>query len=218
MFYPSRNITEAKNTQDWRGDNNKRAFLGSATFMEDPCGIAHRPMHAVALSLEEVKVVRYLSMDDKPAEHVLGVGPHKDYSFLTILMQDDDVGGLQVQTADGKWIVRCNSNPNTFIVNIGEAFERLIQCCYVATTHRILNNTTGRDRISIPIFFNPATDAQIPHVRIPNYILRQVPANVLLQDPIYGISAFKGLARSHMNEFERWYATGEDGIVKRREV
>ncbi|RUP49277.1 hypothetical protein BC936DRAFT_142900 [Jimgerdemannia flammicorona] len=151
-----------------------------------------------------VKVVRYLSMDDKPAEHVLGVGPHKDYSFLTILMQDDDVGGLQVQTADGKWI----------------AFERLIQCCYVTTTHRILNNTTGRDRISIPIFFNPATDAQIPHVRIPNYILRQVPANVedqLLQDPIYGISAFKGLARSHMNEFERWYATGEDGIVKRRE-
>ncbi|RUS31329.1 hypothetical protein BC938DRAFT_478050 [Jimgerdemannia flammicorona] len=189
---------------------------------------------------------------DRPVDHGLGVGPHKDYGFLTVLMQDD-VGGLQVQTADGEWIVcipkipsnsfnlrhqRRSSNtsystfpqdatpiPNTFVINIGEAFERLTQRCYVATTHRVLNNAAGRDRISVPVFFNPAVDARMPDVRVPDDILALAPARVisdvkehqLLQDSIYGVNAFKGLSRSHVNVFERWYVVSEEGTVRRKE-
>ena len=32
-----------------------------------------------------------------------GVGPHTDYGVLTLLLQDE-VGGLQRQTKNGKWI------------------------------------------------------------------------------------------------------------------
>ncbi|KAK9694830.1 hypothetical protein K7432_013267 [Basidiobolus ranarum] len=60
---------------------------------------------------------------DQPEKHGLGVGPHKDYGFLTILLQDN-VGGLQIQTRQGEWI-DAPSIPDTFVVNIGEAFERL---------------------------------------------------------------------------------------------
>lgn len=96
--------------------------------------------------------------------------------------------------------------------------------CYVATTHRVLNNTSGRERISVPVFYNPAVDAYVPDVPVPETVLTQAPRYVvsdvkehqLLQDPVYGVSAFKGLSRSHVNVFEKWYEIGEDGKVRRR--
>ena len=33
----------------------------------------------------------------------LGVGPHTDYGMFTFLLQDD-VGGLEVESAEGQWI------------------------------------------------------------------------------------------------------------------
>lgn len=54
------------------------------------------------------KLLRYPALNDpvaKPLDHGLGVGPHKDTGFLALLLQDE-IGGLQVQTQDGQWIVR----------------------------------------------------------------------------------------------------------------
>jgi isopenicillin N synthase-like dioxygenase len=53
------------------------------------------------------KLLRYPALNDpvdKPLDHGLGVGPHKDTGFLALLLQDD-IGGLQVQTQDGQWVV-----------------------------------------------------------------------------------------------------------------
>lgn len=53
------------------------------------------------------KLLRYPALNDPvdtPLEHGLGVGPHKDTGFLALLLQDD-IGGLQVQTQDGRWVV-----------------------------------------------------------------------------------------------------------------
>ncbi|RUP44252.1 hypothetical protein BC936DRAFT_149709 [Jimgerdemannia flammicorona] len=96
------------------------------------------------------------------------------------------------------------------------------QRCCVAMTHRVLNNTAGRDWISVPVFFNPTADARIPDGCVPNEVLAQAHINVvsdvkehqLLQDPVYGVSAFNGLA-SHAYVFERWYAVSEDEEVRR---
>lgn len=52
---------------------------------------------------------------------VLGVAPHSDVSSLTILLQDDEIPGLQIQH-QGKWVA-VKPFPNALVVNIGDAIE-----------------------------------------------------------------------------------------------
>lgn len=54
-------------------------------------------------------------------EKVIGLTPHSDGAGLTILLQLNDVQGLQVRK-DGKWIL-IKPMPNAFIVNIGDIIE-----------------------------------------------------------------------------------------------
>lgn len=50
----------------------------------------------------------------------LGMPPHSDYGFLTILLQDE-VEGLQIKKQD-KWIT-VEPIPNSFVVNVGDHLE-----------------------------------------------------------------------------------------------
>ncbi|KAH8553844.1 hypothetical protein BGW37DRAFT_482455 [Umbelopsis sp. PMI_123] len=203
-------------------------------YMDACCDIAKTLMRAVAISLEldenhfstfehephvRMKVVRYPPMGhaiDRPHEHGLGVGPHKDYGCLTILLQDN-VGGLQVQGMDGVWI-DATPLPGCLVINIGEMFERMTQKTYVATVHRVLNNTSGKDRLSLPVFFNPNVKTQVPILDVPEHLLANRPKDVqsdvkeeqLLQYPVYGESAFRGLSRSHPMVANKWYSFHED--------
>lgn len=53
-------------------------------------------------------------------ELTLGIPPHSDYGFLTILLQDE-VQGLQIQHA-GEWVT-VEPIPNSFVVNVGDHLE-----------------------------------------------------------------------------------------------
>jgi isopenicillin N synthase-like dioxygenase len=87
-----------------------------------------------------------------------GVGEHSDYGLLTILWQDD-VGGLQVKTPEG-WTA-APPIPGSFVCNIGDMLDRMTGGLYRSTPHRVALNTSGRDRVSLPFFFDPHFEARI---------------------------------------------------------
>ncbi|KAI8099641.1 Shy11-oxygenase [Halteromyces radiatus] len=168
-----------------------------------------------------MKLVYYPGMDnekDVPLDHGIGVGPHKDYGFLALLLQDK-VGGLQVQLLNGQWV---DATPieGTFVVNIGEIFEKLTKKRFIATTHRVLNNK-NQNRYSIPLFLAPHNRCQIPdldrffpHERLTHK--SDVKEDQLLQGDIYGENEFKGYRRSHVQVTHKWYYFDEEQQQWRR--
>ncbi|GLZ07454.1 iron/ascorbate oxidoreductase [Actinomadura sp. NBRC 104412] len=94
----------------------------------------------------------------EPGSQEWGVGEHTDYGLLTLLAQDE-VGGLEVRVRD-EWIV-APPIPGTLVCNIGDMLDRLTGGHYLSTPHRV-RNTSGRDRLSMPFFFDPGWDAEVP--------------------------------------------------------
>ena len=95
-----------------------------------------------------------------------GVGPHKDGSFLTYLLQGTDHSSLEVQNKSGAWIP-VPPVPNTLVVNIGRSLEALTRGVCVATTHRVnlkseqyrgVENTPLGTRLSFAFFQMLALD------------------------------------------------------------
>jgi isopenicillin N synthase-like dioxygenase len=87
-----------------------------------------------------------------------GVGPHPDYGCIPLLWQDSN-GGLQVRNRAGEWIA-APPIPGTFVINIGDLMARWTNDLFASTPHRVVNNT-GRERYSMPVFFDPDFDTVI---------------------------------------------------------
>ncbi len=103
-----------------------------------------------------LKLIHYGESPDGVARP--GVAAHVDFSWITLLLQDD-AGGLEVRTPAGEW-VEATPRPGTLVVNIGEILQLSTGGEFVATPHRV---TTGaRSRVSMPFFLNPALDTVIP--------------------------------------------------------
>ena len=92
-----------------------------------------------------------------PDEAGFGVGEHTDYGLLTLLAQDRH-GGLEVRTRQG-WL-SAPPIPGTLIVNIGDMLDRLTGGVWRSTPHRVINGS-GHERLSWPLFFDPAFDAVV---------------------------------------------------------
>lgn len=95
---------------------------------------------------------------DRPADY-LGIYPHTDYGFFTILAQDG-TGGLEIQRVDGTW-VEAAPIPGAFIVNIGDAAARWTNDVFNSSPHRVINKSTAHDRYSVALFFDPNHDTMI---------------------------------------------------------
>ncbi|KAG4996272.1 hypothetical protein JHK84_027320 [Glycine max] len=67
----------------------------------------------------------------------LGMPPHSDYGFLTLLLQDQ-VEGLQIQF-QGQWLTVKPIN-NAFVVNVGDHLEIYSNGKYKSVLHRVIVN------------------------------------------------------------------------------
>jgi isopenicillin N synthase-like dioxygenase len=104
------------------------------------------------------RIFRYpAATDTEKASEQWGVGEHTDYGLLTLLAQDEN-GGLQVRSGES-WI-DAPPVPGTLICNIGDMLDRLTGGWYRSMPHRV-NNISGRDRLSFPLFFDPNLAAAI---------------------------------------------------------
>jgi isopenicillin N synthase-like dioxygenase len=156
----------------WPGDlpGFRAAILAYYAAMEDLAKLLLCGM-ALSLDLDEHwfadktrKALAYLRLLHYPPqqglidEREIGCGAHSDYGCLTILAQDE-VGGLQLRNSAGDWI-EAPPIPGTFVINLGDQMARWTNERYQATPHRVINRS-GRERYSIPFFFDPDYDAVI---------------------------------------------------------
>lgn len=140
--------------------------------------LGHRLMEGIALSLgldadyfakrytaDPLILFRLFNYPSQPVPEGLdvqwGVGEHTDYGLLTILHQDH-IGGLAVLTPGG-WI---DAPPvaGSFVCNIGDMLDRMTGGLYKSTPHRVKRNTSGHDRLSFPLFFDPNFEARVQRI------------------------------------------------------
>ncbi|MBO9512900.1 MAG: isopenicillin N synthase family oxygenase [Variovorax sp.] len=147
-------------------------------YMDAVTALGHRLMEGIALSLslpadyfaerytaDPLILFRLFNYPTQPVPEGMdvhwGVGEHTDYGLLTILHQDE-VGGLQVRTPGG-WI-EAPPVAGSFVCNIGDMLDRMTGGLYKSTPHRVVRNTSGRDRLSFPLFFDPNFEARVQRI------------------------------------------------------
>ncbi|XP_043689629.1 protein SRG1-like [Telopea speciosissima] len=95
-------------------------------------------------------------------EQVIGLSPHSDAVGLTILLQLNEMEGLQIRK-DGNWIP-IKPLPDSFIVNIGDIMEIVSNGTYRSIEHRATVNSE-KERLSMATFYSPNPDKEVGPAR-----------------------------------------------------
>jgi isopenicillin N synthase-like dioxygenase len=96
---------------------------------------------------------------DDIAAGQLGAGAHTDYGMITLLFQKD-IGGLEVQDAEGAWHPVAPEN-DAIVINTGDLMERWTNGRYRSTPHRVQPKRGDVDRYSIAVFVDPDTETPV---------------------------------------------------------
>lgn len=99
----------------------------------------------------------YPARSEGAGEKDFGIATHTDYGCLTLLATDGSPG-LEVRKRGGGWIP-VSAVPGSFVINFGEMMELWTDGAVRATPHRVVGGSN--ERISVPLFFNPAHDTNV---------------------------------------------------------
>jgi isopenicillin N synthase-like dioxygenase len=157
-----------------------------------------------------IKVIRYPARAASPQ----GVGAHRDSGVLTLLLAEPGSRGLQVRRGD-RWVDVAPLD-GAFVVNIGELLEVATGGYLRATEHRVNLDGQVAERISVPFFFNPRLDAQLPVLTLPAELAARTDKTWTPTDnpsdpifSVYGRNAWKSRLRAHPDVADaHGYSTG----------
>ncbi|MCX7565232.1 isopenicillin N synthase family oxygenase [Sulfitobacter sp. F26169L] len=151
-------------------------------YYDDACGVAMTVLRGVAHSIGAPKdafdtgfdtpmaLLRgnyYPSRPDWAGAKDFGIATHTDYGCLTLLATDGSPG-LEVRKRGGGWIP-LSADPGTFVINFGEMMEVWSDGKVRATPHRVVGGLN--ERISVPLFFNPAHDTNVAPLGSDKFVL-----------------------------------------------
>ncbi|SRR5579883_83611 len=172
------------------GGRGRQGGLGGGVFpislAEDPwiiafyeacTGVANGVLQAFALALQlsedffatrhdqqnhTLRLLHYPPLQQPPKMGQVRAGEHSDYGSMTLLFQDE-VGGLEVQTASGQWIA-APPIPGTVVVNTGDLMQRWTNHVFCSTKHRVVipnDERVNQSRYSVAFFCHPNDDTEI---------------------------------------------------------
>uniref|UniRef100_A0A1J3G5N3 Protein SRG1 n=1 Tax=Noccaea caerulescens TaxID=107243 RepID=A0A1J3G5N3_NOCCA len=95
-------------------------------------------------------------------DQVIGLTPHSDATGLTILLQVNEVEGLQIKK-NGKWLP-VKPLPNAFVVNVGDVLEIVTNGTYRSIEHRGVVNSE-KERLSVALFHIAGVGKEIGPLR-----------------------------------------------------
>lgn len=108
-----------------------------------------------------LRLIHYSTELSFPEEGIFGSGAHTDYGMLTLLAVDGP--GLQICKDKDKvpqvW-EGVDGLEGAFVVNLGDMLERWSNNLFRSTMHRVCC-TNGRERYSVPFFFEPNFDCVV---------------------------------------------------------
>lgn len=85
----------------------------------------------------------------------MGLAPHTDTSFITILHQSQ-TSGLQIFKEGSGWAT-VQPDPNTLVVNTGDILHIMSNARFRCALHRVTVNST-KQRYSVAYFYGPPLD------------------------------------------------------------
>ncbi|KAI7735003.1 hypothetical protein M8C21_019801, partial [Ambrosia artemisiifolia] len=92
-------------------------------------------------------------------ELTVGLTSHTDPGVLTILVQNEVGGLLQVKCGD-EW-ADVDAVHGAIVINIGDLLQIMSNDEYKSVEHRVLANSAEGARVSIAVFFNPSNEDRL---------------------------------------------------------
>lgn len=122
-----------------------------------------------------LRSIHYPPITQEPAS-AIRAEQHEDINLITLLV-GASAGGLQLLTAENKW-VPIMPEADEIVINVGDMLQRLTNNYLKSTTHRVVNpprEQWRQPRLSIPFFLHPVS----------NMDLRCLPSCVSADNPLH---------------------------------